>query len=123
MSLKDFRQHLASVQSQYLEAKEDLKDFDEALKAGYITEEKLQQVKEDFERIDMNYQRLLYVDYLINIPRFGRKRFNNKKSNKAKLKCAQENKADEASVLEENDMLRADILNELKKIENEDKQK
>ena len=123
MSLKDFRQHLASVQSQYLGAKEDLKDFDEALKAGYITEEKLQQVKEDFERIDMNYQRLLYVDYLINMPRFGRRRFNNKKSNKAKLKQAQENKADEASVLEENDILRADIQNELKKIENEDKQK
>ncbi len=106
-----------------MEAKEDLKDFDEALKAGCITEEKLQQVKDDFERIDMNYQRLLYVDYLINIPRFGCKRFNNKKINKARLKQAQENKADEASVLEENDILRADIKAELKKIENEDKQK
>lgn len=123
MALKDFRQHLASVQRQYLEAKADLADFDEALQAGYITEEKLRQVKEDFERIDMNYQRLLYVDYLLNIPRFGKKRFTNKKSSKATVKRAKERKADDASVIEENDELKAEIKSELEKLKQEDRQK
>ena len=43
--------------------KEDLRDFETALKDGFITEEKLQDAIEDVNRIETNYNS--YCMYLI----------------------------------------------------------
>ena len=68
MAVSDFRQYLGTVQRQYLEMKEDLRDFETALKDGFITEEKLQDAIEDVNKIETNYNRLLYVAYLLELP-------------------------------------------------------
>ena len=45
MAIKDVKQYYYSMQAQYLEMKADLQDFEEALAAGYITEEQLNSLK------------------------------------------------------------------------------
>ena len=74
MAVRDFRQYLGTVQRQYLEMKADLKDFEQALKDGFITEEKLQEVIEDVNKIETNYNRLLYVAYLLELPNRNEKK-------------------------------------------------
>ena len=76
MAIKDFRNYLQIIQKQYHDAKEDLRDFEQALKDGYITENQLDDMKEEFFLIERNYKRLLYVDYLLCTP----KRKNKKKT-------------------------------------------
>lgn len=123
MAEKDFKEYLFSVQRQYLDAKADLADFDEALKAGYITEERLQQVKDEFIQLDINYQRLLYVDFLLNMPSRRQKKYLQRKRAREALKLARQQKADKESVIEENEKLKENIHTELEKIKEEGKQK
>lgn len=43
MAIIDVKRYYYEVLNQYLEMKEDIADFEEALKAGYITEDKLEE--------------------------------------------------------------------------------
>ena len=61
MALIDFKRYMFQVEAQYVEMKEDLKDFEQALKDGYITEDKLVSVREYVEMLEQNYKRLLYI--------------------------------------------------------------
>ena len=44
MAIKDVKVYFYNMLGQYLEMKEDLKDFDQALQDGHITEDKLEEV-------------------------------------------------------------------------------
>lgn len=68
MALADVKVYFKQVETQWLEAKNDLKDLEQALKDGYITEERLTDIKADFDIIDTNYQRLAYIMHLFAIP-------------------------------------------------------
>ena len=61
MAVKDVKEYYYKMFAQYLEMKNDLADFEEALKNGFITEEKLAEVKDTVNSLELNYQRLLYV--------------------------------------------------------------
>ena len=69
MAKRDFDDYLLSVQSQVISLKSDLRDFEDGLKTGHVTEEQLAALKEEYQRIDDNYQRLLYVGYLLALPK------------------------------------------------------
>ena len=47
MAIQDVRQYFYTMLSQYLEEKENLADFEEALKNGLITEEQMQEAMDE----------------------------------------------------------------------------
>jgi hypothetical protein len=75
MAIQDVRQYFYTMLSQYLEEKENLADFEEALKNGLITEEQMQEAMDTVADLENNYHRLVYIMYLLDMP--------NKKSKKA----------------------------------------
>lgn len=102
MAVKDFKEYLITVQQQVLEMKADLADFEEAFKNGFITEDRLEEVKNEVAQMEINYQRLIYIDYLLDIPSRRRKKYLQRKKNKALLAELKSQKADEESVIAEN---------------------
>jgi hypothetical protein len=75
MAVKDVRNYFYTMLMQYLEEKQNLADFEEALKAGNITEEQMQDVMQNITELEANYHRLVYIMYLLDMP--------NRKSKKA----------------------------------------
>lgn len=68
MAIKDVRHYFYTVLSQYIEEKQNLADFEEALKEGLITEEQMQAVIETVADLETNYHRLVYIMYLLDMP-------------------------------------------------------
>lgn len=116
MALKDFKQYLVHVQGQYLEMKQDLADFEQAFKDGYITEDKLTDVKDTIAQLETNYQRLLYVAYILEKPnRKDKKRKFEKQASNVALENAFDNMgASESAVFDENKSLLDDLRTQLK---------
>lgn len=56
MAIKDVKVYFYNMLGQYLEMKEDLKDFDQALKDGHITEDKLEEVYKDVQDLRAGYK-------------------------------------------------------------------
>lgn len=102
MAIKDFRNYLQVIQKQYHDAKEDLRDFELALKDGYITENQLDGMKEEFALIERNYKRLLYVDYLLCAPKRKNKKKTFFSSTEKALEFLSESCDDADSVMREN---------------------
>lgn len=102
MALIDVKQYYYDVLNQYLEMKEDIADFEEALKAGYITEDKLEEVKKDIYIVKENLDRLSYVMHLFNLPKRKSKQEKYKKQNIKLEKYFEENAATSKQVIEEN---------------------
>ena len=75
MAVKDVRNYFYTMLVQYLEEKQNLADFEEALKEGFITEEQMQDAMTNVAYLENNYHRLVYIMYLLDMP--------NKKSKKA----------------------------------------
>jgi hypothetical protein len=75
MAIKDVRTYFYTMLAQYLEEKQNLADFEEALKEGFITEEQMQEAIDTVADLENNYHRLVYIMYLLDMP--------NKKSKKA----------------------------------------
>lgn len=68
MAIKDVRHYFYTMLVQYLEEKQNLADFEEALKEGYITEEQLQAATETVADLETNYHRLAYIMFLLDMP-------------------------------------------------------
>lgn len=68
MAIRDFKEYFYQVQAQYVEMKDNLKDFDQALQDGHITQDQMNGVLEDVKALEQNYTRLVYVMYLLNMP-------------------------------------------------------
>ena len=75
MAKKDVISYFYTMLVQYLEEKQNLEDFKDALKEGNITEEQMQEATEIVAGLETNYHRLAYIMYLLDMP--------NKKSKKA----------------------------------------
>lgn len=74
MAIKDVRHYFYTMLTQYLEEKQNLADFEEALKEGLITEDRMNEAMETVATLENNYHRLVYIMFLLNMP--------NKKSKK-----------------------------------------
>lgn len=68
MAIADVRQYYYNMLVQYLEEKQNLADFEEALKNGLITEDQMQEALETVAELEKNYYRLVYIMYLIDMP-------------------------------------------------------
>lgn len=121
MAVADFKKYLVKIQGQYLEMKADLADFNEAFEKGHITEDQLQTAKDDVYIVEQNYQRLLYVAYLLEMPRRNSKKEKYAKANKKVTKALSEMKADEQSVFDENKSALDHLRAELKELTKKDK--
>lgn len=123
MAKKDFTSYLLNVQSQVIATKADLKDFEEGLKDGHVTEEQVQDLYDEYNRLNENYQRLLYVGYLLELPKqkWFKKKYKEKYANiEDYLKTV---KADEDSVIKENEIVISLIKKEMKKLTPKTKKK
>lgn len=99
-----------SVLACYVEAKDNLADFEQAFKDGYITEDRLEGIKADLEIIENNYNRLTYIMVLLNKPNRKAKHGRYNKSN-AKIIDAL---ADRNATMEDVELENADALAHLK---------
>ena len=74
MAKNDVIHYYQTMEAQYFEMLQDVKDFDEALKAGIVSEEQFQQAQSLLETIKTNYERLSYIMLLLNEPRRKKKK-------------------------------------------------
>ena len=102
MAIKDVRDYYHSMLAQYLEEKQNLDDFAEALKDGLITEEQLQEVTEIVADLEKNYYRLTYIMYLLNMPNRPSKKAGYARQQKNVREGLHDLNADEESVVKEN---------------------
>lgn len=125
MALKDVKRYFYQVQSQLLEAKEDLADFETALKDGYITEDKFEAIKNELADMQINYDRLTYIMYLFNMPVKPKKqkRFKAITSNVAVEQELSARNATADQVIAENYNCLANIRQEIKALKAQIKEK
>lgn len=116
MAVKDVKDYYYKIQAQYIEMKEDLADFEKALKNGYITEDQVEAVKDDVAKLEQNYQRITYILYLLDLPKRKSKREKFNHYNKKLLNSFEENKSSLESVSEENKNLLNNISDNLNKL-------
>lgn len=116
MAIRDFNLYLANVQAQVLATKNDLADFEQGLKDGYVTEQQVEDLRAEYQRIDDNYQRLLYVGYLLELPKpkWRKKRFR-RKHDDLEIYLDKAN-ATEDKVIKENEIAMELIKNEIAKL-------
>ena len=116
MAIRDFNLYLANVQAQVLATKNDLADFEQGLKDGYVTEQQVEDLRAEYQRMDDNYQRLLYVGYLLELPKskWRKKRFRRKHDD---LEIYRDKaNATEDKVIKENEVAMELIKNEIAKL-------
>jgi hypothetical protein len=102
MAVKDVKNYFYTMLCQYIEEKQNLADFEEALKEGYITQEQMQEAMETVAALETNYHRLVYIMYLLEMPNKPGKKAGYVKQYKTLLEELQRLGADIDSVKEEN---------------------
>jgi hypothetical protein len=102
MAIKDVRFYFYTMLSQYLEEKQNLADFEEALKEGLITEEQMQEAVANVANLESNYHRLAYIMYLLDMPNRESKKQGYVKQHKIILEELKRLGADIESIKEEN---------------------
>jgi archaellum component FlaC len=102
MAVKDVRNYFYTMLMQYIEEKQNLADFEEALKEGHITEEQMQEAMETVRELETNYHRLAYVMYLLDMPNRDHKKAGYVKQHKTILEELERLGADIDSIKEEN---------------------
>ena len=88
--------------AQYLEEKQNLEDFAEALKNGQITEDQMQEVMSTVADLEANYHRLSYIMYLLDMPNRPEKKPGYTRQQKVILDALKARGADIDSVKAEN---------------------
>ena len=121
MAVKDVKKYYFKMAAQYLEMKNDLADFEEALKSGFITEDQMQAAIEEVNALQINYDRLTYIMYLLELPNRQTKHKKHNNANKKVLKALKERKADQLSVEIENCSALNKFREELKRLKAENK--
>ena len=69
MAIKDVKAYFYTMLSQYIEEKQNLADFEEALKEGHITQDQMQEALDVVADLENNYYRLVYIMYLLDMPK------------------------------------------------------
>lgn len=122
MAIKDVRHYYYSMLVQYLEEKQNLADFEDALKNGFITEEEMQEAVDTVSKLEENYHRLAYIMYLLDMPNRKSKKAIYTKQYKTVLKELESLGADINSIKEENSDALIHFKATLDKLKNKDEQ-
>lgn len=102
MAVRDVRKYYYTMLSQYLEEKQNLADFEAALKDGLITEDQMNEALETVAELEKNYHRLAYIMYLLDMPKRSSKKDAYVRQYKNILNELTELGADITSIKEEN---------------------
>lgn len=102
MAVQDVRNYFYTMLSQYIEEKQNLVDFEEALKEGHITQEQMQEAMENVANLETNYHRLVYIMYLLDMPKRKSKKGDYVRQYRTILEELQRLGADIDSIKEEN---------------------
>lgn len=102
MAVREVREYFYTMLNQYLEEKQNLADFEEALKEGFITEERMQEALDTVADLEKNYHRLVYIMYLLDMPKRKVKQAKYTKQYKALIDEFKRLGADIESVTTEN---------------------
>lgn len=102
MAVKDVRNYFYTMLAQYVEEKQNLADFEEALKDGHITQDQMQEAMDTVAALEANYHRLVYIMYLLNMPNRKDKKAGYVKQNKVILDELSRLGADIESIKTEN---------------------
>lgn len=102
MAVKDVKNYFYTMLCQYIEEKQNLADFEEALKEGNITQEQMQEAMENVTALETNYHRLVYIMYLLDMPNRKDKKSDYVKQHKTILEELKRLGADIDSIKEEN---------------------
>lgn len=116
MAIRHVKQYYYNMLNQYTEFKDSLKDFDVAFKEGHITEERLNEVKEEFIRQEDNLARIQYIMYLLSIPNKKSKQNKYYSNTKDVIAYFENSNADLDSVKNENINIISTIKKQLKEI-------
>ena len=108
--------------SQYIEEKQNLADFEVALKEGLITEEQMQEATENVAILETNYYRLAYIMYLLDLPNRKNKKEAYVKQYKNILDELERLGADIESVKDENSDALIHFKEALNKLKTKDEQ-
>lgn len=68
MSKKDFDIYYNQVCEQYMELKEQIKDFEKVVQEGMVEPERLENMKKVFQPVMQSYEMISWVAYLLNQP-------------------------------------------------------
>lgn len=110
MSVKHVKKYYKEIEDQYFEMLQDIKDFEKEASENLIAPERVDQLKEMISPLKINYERLSYIMYLLNLPNKKTKQKGYiQRNNKLLKEIGVNNSA--ASVLQEN----RDVLTSLKK--------
>lgn len=82
MSKKDVDIHYKKVCEQYLELRQNLRDFEQEARNGMFPPEKLEEIKANIRPIMDNYERWSYMMFLLNQPNKGKKKIKYNNQNK-----------------------------------------
>lgn len=102
MAIQDVRQYFYTVLAQYLEEKENLADFEAALKDGLITEDQMQEAMNTVDALEVNYHRLAYIMFLLEMPKRKSKKADYVKHYQKILDELKRLGADETAIKNEN---------------------
>lgn len=116
MAIRDVKHYYYTMQNQYLLMKADLKDFEEGLKNGYITEDQLNGFQEDITRVEQNFHRLGYIMFLLEQPNKDSKKDGYIKQNKKLTTYFEDKGATIEKVVDENFSAIQHIREEIKKL-------
>ena len=119
MALKDVKEYYYHMTAQFMELKADLADFEEAFAKGYITEDKLEAVKEELIKVEVNYERLSYIMYLLEMPNKKQKKPGYAARNATLVNFFADHNADMDSVIVENKSSLDNLRAELKRLTEE----
>lgn len=112
---KDFENYLLQVQRQKTKMDKAVKDANQALVEGKMSNEQVQSISMAAANLNANYQRLLYCRYLYRLPPKFIQKLRLKSAQRKAKKMLEElaaEKADEESVITENE----DNLNTVEEI-------
>ena len=122
MAIKDVRYYFYTMLAQYLEEKQNLADFEIALKDGLITEEQMQEATEVVANLEDNYHRLAYIMYLFDMPNRKSKKDGFIKQNKVLLEEFNKLGVDIKSIEKENSDALTHFKAALNALKNKDEQ-
>lgn len=100
MAVKDVLKYYAQVCSDYREMEENIKDFEEAVSREIYPPERIEEYKKSIEPFKINYERLTYIIYLLNLPVRKEKVAGYERRNQKLLKSLDPNNSLEAQTKE-----------------------
>ena len=82
MARRDVLAYYKQVEDQYFEMLADVKDYEKDHVAGYISDEKYEELLRQIDIVKVNYERLSWIVLLLEYPNRKAKKLNFSKQNK-----------------------------------------